>query len=61
MDDWAADPEEPLHICLGRWATVHQRVGMDEGKVLALPCGEAGCESSGIKFLSLFFDVGGQP
>jgi transposase len=42
MDDWAADPEEPLHICLGRWATVHQRVGMDEGKVLALPCGEAG-------------------
>jgi hypothetical protein len=42
MDGWAADPEEPLHICLGRRPTVHQCIGVDEGKVLPLSRSEAG-------------------
>jgi hypothetical protein len=37
-----ADPEEPLHIGLRRWAADHQRVRVDEGEVLPLPRREAG-------------------
>jgi hypothetical protein len=41
VDSRATDAEEPLHVSLGRRPAIHQRVGIDEGKVLSLPCGEA--------------------
>jgi hypothetical protein len=37
-----ADPEQALHVGLGRRTTIHQRVSVNEGKVLPTACGEDG-------------------
>jgi hypothetical protein len=41
MDRRRADGEEALHVGFGGRAAHHQRIGMDEGQVLALLVGEA--------------------
>jgi hypothetical protein len=46
-----ADPEEALHVGLRRWAADHQRVGMDESKVLPLPRREWDRKSFDIGFV----------
>ena len=40
MDGGRGNGEEPLDICFGRWAAGDERIGMDEGQVLALLVGE---------------------
>ena len=40
VDAWWGDAEEALHVGLSRGSAVDQRIGVDEGEVLALELGE---------------------
>ena len=42
MDGGRGDGEESLHVGFGGWATDDERIGVDEGQILALLVGE-GC------------------
>jgi hypothetical protein len=42
VDRRRRDLKEPLEVCFGRGLSVQQRVGVDEGQVLALFRGESG-------------------
>ena len=41
MDGGRGDSEEALHVGFGGWAAHDERIGMDEGQILALLVGEA--------------------
>ena len=47
MDRGWADAEMALHIGLGRRASEHARVGVDEGQILTLLFGEASVAARG--------------
>lgn len=40
MDGRRRDLKEGLHVGFGGWAAIQERVGMDEGEILALFFGE---------------------
>jgi len=40
VNGWRGDGEEALHISFGRWPSDDERIGADEGQVLALFIGE---------------------
>lgn len=42
MNAWWCDGEEALHIRLGRGLAHDERIGMDEGQILALPVSKGG-------------------
>ena len=48
MNGRGRDSEETLHVGLGRRSADHERIGMDEGQILALFVGEGGVLDRGV-------------
>jgi len=48
MDGRRGDGEEALHVGFGGWASHDERIGMNEGQILALLVGKGGFWDRGV-------------